>query len=223
MEAIEYNAITLSQLVSNPKTINGVESTLQSSTLRYGAGVYPVLCLVNHSCDPNCVPVRSLKFLKTSVIAVKPLKKGEEVTFSYAPHFSLMEPSERRAFLFDRYNFVCRCEACLEQWGPASKTRAIPESNCYACGRGRYLLTGKCTACEIKDEETRRNFPIFQEQLVQISQLIQEDQGGDEYLNALALIRPCLKFCYENLPNNSILGLEFQELFKLLMVKLVSL
>lgn len=213
MEAIEYNAITLSQLVNNPSSNNN----LQSSTLRYGGGVYPVLCLVNHSCDPNSVPVRSLKYLKTSVIAMKPLQPGDEVTFSYAPHFAHMETHERRKFLLDRYNFKCQCEACLSWWEPDTKTILVPESQCNACGR--FLLSGQCPRCIQKDIDVRRVLPIFEGQVAKIEKLLQTG----EYLLAFETIKPCLKFCYENLPHNFTLGLEFQELFKLILVKLVSL
>lgn len=86
--------------------------TLVDGDLReYGAGLYPLAALVNHSCAPNCVQ----SFTSGGVIemrAMRALGEGEEVTMSYV---DLAQPlKERRAELLSRYCFECACSSCTE-------------------------------------------------------------------------------------------------------------
>jgi len=192
--------------------------------LRYGAAVYPTLCLINHSCDPNCVPVRSITHLRTSVIAMRTLQPGEEVTFSYAPHFSNSEYEERRSFLHSKYNFWCRCDACLSGWGPSSKSFYIPESQCNRCGR--YVLQGQCPQCILKDSSVRQEvlkWPLKLEEALDESHLCSLKYDAEFLLNAFEVIKAGLNFCsYGCLPSNHPLSMELQDSFKKLLVRLVS-
>lgn len=56
----------------------------------------------NHSCNPNCRVDDSL-----NIVTLKPVKKGEELTYSYN---SLCEGEKISDFVWDkRWNFVCKC------------------------------------------------------------------------------------------------------------------
>lgn len=86
--------------------------TLVDGDLReYGAGLYPLAALVNHSCAPNCVQ----SFTSGGVIEVRVMRalaEGEEVTISYVD--LAQPPKERRAELLGRYCFECACSACVQ-------------------------------------------------------------------------------------------------------------
>ncbi|QDZ20760.1 SET domain-containing protein [Chloropicon primus] len=66
-----------------------------------GFGIYPLASITNHSCTPNCVQAFSGK--KLSLMCVRDIRAGEEITISYADLFSLH--SERRATLLSGYGF----------------------------------------------------------------------------------------------------------------------
>jgi hypothetical protein len=57
-----------------------------------GSGLYPILTLANHDCDPNA----SIEFLGESnvgsMVAIRDIRKGEEITNTYVPNGDL-DPS----------------------------------------------------------------------------------------------------------------------------------
>ena len=58
----------------------------------------------NHSCDPNCV-MGDDRMLRT----IRPVKKGEELTYCYNPLYEEEDPSD---FHWDpRWDFDCQCGA----------------------------------------------------------------------------------------------------------------
>jgi hypothetical protein len=210
MESIEFNAITLSQLET------------KGTVLRYGAAVYPTLCLINHSCDPNCVPVRSLTHLKTSVIAMRTLQPGEEVTFSYAPHFTQMLCDERQSFLLDKYNFKCGCEACNNWWGPESRSLFVPESQCNRCGR--FVLQGQCPDCIQKDKMLRQGLGIWLNEEGKLTRVKMLMGKVENVLCAYDNIKEGLNLTSDaGVQGNFPLAVELQDLFKKTVVTIVSL
>ncbi|XP_066940517.1 SET and MYND domain-containing protein 4-like [Macrobrachium rosenbergii] len=78
-----------------------------------GAGIFPTLALINHSCDAN------LKFYTIGrnvvVRAIRPIKAGEELTVAYGICFENSNLTERRRAL-EKYQFNCSCEACVNDW-----------------------------------------------------------------------------------------------------------
>lgn len=76
----------------------------------------PVTCSFNHSCIANATfSVRSTEddfHLVASVVALKAIKAGTEITISYA---TLPFPTaERRLKLREVYGFECVCEICMD-------------------------------------------------------------------------------------------------------------
>lgn len=58
----------------------------------------------NHSCNPNCMIDDDL-----NIITIKPIKKGEELVYSYN---LLCEDEEKSDFVWDeRWNFECKCNS----------------------------------------------------------------------------------------------------------------
>ena len=84
----------------------------------------PEIRLVNHACDanteiayaPDMEPERCSCGLGCLVLrAIKPIRSGDEITFSYIGSDMLMgadDGEERRALLQRRWDFRCECARC---------------------------------------------------------------------------------------------------------------
>jgi hypothetical protein len=72
-------------------------------------GVYPTICLINHSCLPNAHNSWNTAEQCETIHAIRHIKSGDEITISY----DRGEPSaSRRIFLRDKFGFDCNCEIC---------------------------------------------------------------------------------------------------------------
>jgi len=72
-------------------------------------GVYPTICLINHSCHPNSHNSWDSNAEHENIYAIRPIKAGEEITISYDQG----GPSNvRQAFLKDAFGFNCTCSRC---------------------------------------------------------------------------------------------------------------
>lgn len=72
-------------------------------------GVYPTICLINHSCIPNSHNNWNENEKHETIHAIRPIKAGEEITISY-DHGG--PSTERRDFLRESFNFDCSCSRC---------------------------------------------------------------------------------------------------------------
>ena len=73
------------------------------------SGVYPTICLINHSCLPNAYNSWNSGSKCETIFAIRYIKSGEEITISYdkgGPSTS------RRAYLKDQFGFDCGCPLC---------------------------------------------------------------------------------------------------------------
>lgn len=77
------------------------------------SALYPTICSINHSCQPN-VTFQRLHTLERDLVASRDIDKGEEIFISYFPHEKPWELSteERRAKFHSIYDVVCQCEWC---------------------------------------------------------------------------------------------------------------
>jgi SET domain len=72
-------------------------------------GVYPTICLINHSCPPNAHNSWNSDAEWETIHAIRYIKAGEEITISYDEG----SPSDsRRAHLKDAFGFDCKCGLC---------------------------------------------------------------------------------------------------------------
>jgi hypothetical protein len=77
-----------------------------------GTVLFPFLSLVNHSCVPNCVVVGP-SAVKKSLVAVKDIREGEQLTIDYNSALtSTLAYEDRRALLAQR-GFQCFCPRCI--------------------------------------------------------------------------------------------------------------
>lgn len=79
-----------------------------------GTAFFPFQSCINHSCCPNVKAFKrdEDKDGQAVLLAVRPIKKGEQVTISYIDENSSWE--ERKTMLED-YGFICNCCKCIEE------------------------------------------------------------------------------------------------------------
>ncbi|XP_050208401.1 histone-lysine N-methyltransferase ATXR2 [Mercurialis annua] len=79
-----------------------------------GTAFYPLQSCMNHSCHPNAKAFKREEDRdgQATIIALRPISKGDEVTISYIEEEVPLE--ERQALLAD-YGFKCRCARCLQE------------------------------------------------------------------------------------------------------------
>lgn len=72
-------------------------------------GVYPTICLINHSCIPNSHNNWNENEKHETIHAIRHIKAGEEITIPY----DRGGPStQRRASLKESFGFDCSCHRC---------------------------------------------------------------------------------------------------------------
>ncbi|KAG7382709.1 SET and MYND domain-containing protein 5 [Phytophthora pseudosyringae] len=95
-----------------------------------GTALFPIICTMNHSCDPNCT-VLYTKNGDGHVVAIRDIQKGEELCICYIDVD--MDVQMREANLRE-YKFKCFCSRCvqerqqLERQNPRQEQRASPAS-----------------------------------------------------------------------------------------------
>ncbi|KAK8985312.1 hypothetical protein V6N11_068577 [Hibiscus sabdariffa] len=79
-----------------------------------GTAFFPLQSCMNHSCCPNAKAFKREEDRdgQATIITLRPICKGEEVTISYIDEDLSFE--ERQALLAD-YGFRCRCPKCLDE------------------------------------------------------------------------------------------------------------
>lgn len=79
-----------------------------------GTAFFPLQSCMNHSCIPNAKAFKREEDRdgQATIIALKPISKGEEITISYIDEDLSYE--ERQALLED-YGFRCKCPRCSEE------------------------------------------------------------------------------------------------------------
>jgi len=95
--------------------------TPYGTSRQVGCGYYPVSCYIAHSCAPSARPSFSSGTSELSLIATKPLKKGDEITMAYVDvsqhpdETSEQARRRRRVELARGWRFKCECERCLAE------------------------------------------------------------------------------------------------------------
>lgn len=111
LQSISCNAHEINQL----KIANVAKQPMaQSFANGIGAGIYALLSLFNHSCDPHVV--RTYRGTMCQVRALRPIGKDEEIFDNYGVIYAVNEVSERQEKLRAQYFFECKCQACKDVW-----------------------------------------------------------------------------------------------------------
>ena len=112
----------------------------------FAIATFATASLFNHSCDPNVIRFTGKRFGRTAFVALKPLKKGEELVISYGPVYGQIDDhgaKSRRDILSRKYNFLCDCIACSSNWPPVRELQSkAPEFCCNSCApKFTYIST----------------------------------------------------------------------------------
>jgi hypothetical protein len=85
-----------------------------------GTGLYPMMSLLNHDCNPNT----SMEFLAdcnvVSLVATRDIHMHEELSIAYVPTEGSIE--ERHDGLLE-YGFLCQCHTCETEMTMAKKKK----------------------------------------------------------------------------------------------------
>ena len=107
-------------------------------------GLYPVASYLNHSCLPNTAP----SFIGSTLTfrTLQPIKKGEQITYSYCDLFLPRE--ERQKILSKSYFFECKCDRCTSNLDD-SVDRFLISFDCQKCNK--LIYKGQCECGEVID------------------------------------------------------------------------
>jgi len=112
--SLHYQAVAGRKKIFSIWNANALSTQVSSSDLAE-EGVYYRVALINHSCSPNTV-INFTTEKKIKMIALKDLKKGEEVHISYLrPETEFREEllkQDRQKILRTRFQFSCDCSVC---------------------------------------------------------------------------------------------------------------
>lgn len=147
LQMLPCNAHEVSELAMKPKNMP------ESVTMEIGSAIYPVLSLINHSCDPSVV--RHSYGDICVVRAIRNIPKGIEIFDNYGALYPLTPCSERREKLLKQYYFMCNCIACQDDYPLYFDTPSeIPVFKCESCLGPVFVPTGErpdkavCSSCK---------------------------------------------------------------------------
>uniref|UniRef100_A0A182JZM9 SET domain-containing protein n=1 Tax=Anopheles christyi TaxID=43041 RepID=A0A182JZM9_9DIPT len=107
LQVVNYNAHDVSE-------VQRKHSNEPAVSVAIGAGLYPMLALFNHSCDPGIL--RYFTGTTVHVRTIKNIAAGVIIAENYGPLYTRMTRSERRQSLASNYMFECGCQACEADW-----------------------------------------------------------------------------------------------------------
>ena len=111
LQSISCNAHEISQIKLDPDAKKPLESAIGKGI---GAGIYALLSIFNHSCDPHVT--RNFIGTRCQVRAIRNANKGQEVFDNYGVVYAVNPAEERSEKLVNQYFFSCRCQACNLSW-----------------------------------------------------------------------------------------------------------
>ncbi|TGZ59915.1 hypothetical protein CRM22_008810 [Opisthorchis felineus] len=94
-----------------------------------GSGLFPLLSLVNHSCNPNVNQVYMADG-SCGLFALHAIERNEALLSNYGYHYATHPLKERRRSLLEQYHFTCQCDACVGGWFGAGELINLRCLNC---------------------------------------------------------------------------------------------
>lgn len=88
------------------------ESVISEGGILTQFWIHDVISRLNHSCAPNlhhCLDDANM----TNFVAVRPIKKGDQIFIDYVVDMKFPCDYDRRKYLQEVWGFDCRCEKCL--------------------------------------------------------------------------------------------------------------
>lgn len=84
-----------------------------------GTALFPIMCTMNHSCDPNCT-VLYTRNGEGHVVAIRDIQQGEELCICYIDIDMDLAARERN---LREYKFTCHCSRCAREREQLDKTK----------------------------------------------------------------------------------------------------
>jgi hypothetical protein len=98
------------------------EDKLLSKLLSWGgSGLFRIGNTMNHSCNPNTVIASCYPDYRIKAIALRSIKKGEELHFSYIDETQPFAVRQQK--LREQYLFTCQCEKCKVEASLLQRTK----------------------------------------------------------------------------------------------------
>ncbi|CAH2219938.1 SET and MYND domain-containing 4 isoform X1 [Pelobates cultripes] len=193
-------AVTVLQQEHDVTDYSPVESQKSS---RLATAVFPVLSLLNHSCNPNTSISFQGRFV--TVRASRPIQKGEEVAHCYGPHKSRLPIEERQKLLMAQYFFTCQCEACTEELGSTDKLTDFCCPKCQSPLKGEAELHCLTVTCL---QRSRRDQLLLRLQCLEHTVDIAREQLQRNHIEkSIIMLKSCLSEGEKFLsPNHILLG-----------------
>lgn len=111
-EDIKIKLMKLKNCKNNDENfISGILQTNAISLDGNRSGLFSIICRINHSCIANARYFWNTVENKEYIIAVRDIKKYDEVTVSYG-ETALMSNNERCEYLYNRWRINCECLMC---------------------------------------------------------------------------------------------------------------
>uniref|UniRef100_A0A8C5MLP1 Protein-lysine N-methyltransferase SMYD4 n=1 Tax=Leptobrachium leishanense TaxID=445787 RepID=A0A8C5MLP1_9ANUR len=185
---------------------SSVESQKSS---RIATAVFPILSLLNHSCDANTNV--SFQGRCATVRASRSIQKGEEVTHCYGPHKLRMSVRERQKLLKAQYFFTCQCDACTQEFASGDTSTDFCCPKCSSPLKGEDELHCPNAACE---HRIRKDQLLLQLQhLEHTVSTTREKLQSNHIAESITMLKSCLSEAKEFLsPNHKILGEIYDQL-----------
>ncbi|XP_053313081.1 SET and MYND domain-containing protein 4 [Spea bombifrons] len=188
-----------------------VERTRRS---RLATAMYPVLSLLNHSCDPNTNV--SFRGRCAVVRASRPIRRGEEVTHCYGPHSSRLAVGERQKLLKAQYFFACQCEACIQELCSIEKKSDFCCAICQSLLKGQEELqcpNATCTNGSISHQIKRDHLLVRLQQLEHTVHMARDQLHNNHIDVAIKILKSCSSEATRFLsPSHMLLGEIFDQL-----------
>ncbi|KAF4082128.1 hypothetical protein AMELA_G00148160 [Ameiurus melas] len=169
-----------------------------SKEVRIATALFPILSLLNHSCQPNtsisfglglsssdsCSPVYFASGVTVKVRACRDIAAGQELLHCYGPHFSRMDVEKRQRLLLKQYFFRCQCDACKLELADSTLPLTFNGLKCEKCGNFLKMNVDVhvCSqlSCDhhILNTELQRRMQILQHLLEQSLELMENNNNG---------------------------------------------
>jgi SET and MYND domain-containing protein 4 len=112
MQSIACNAHEIGHLRLESAAKNAMAN---ASAKGIGAGIYALLSIFNHSCNPH-VTRTFFDGTRCQIRAMTIIGNGEQVYDNYGVVYAINEKHERQHKLVEQYFFDCGCLACVKDW-----------------------------------------------------------------------------------------------------------
>lgn len=197
MQSISCNAHEISMLKLDEEARKPLAVSVAEGI---GAGIYAVMSIFNHSCDPHVT--RNFLGNRCQVRTIRKVKKDEQVFDNYGVVYAVNDIDERREKLMHQYFFECRCICCEKSWplyDSIPKDLGNAGITCDQCKKCEKAVKG-CDKCaneldkvrmyQYQAQDSLANFLFIKKQLVltNIDTMKRVDTLFENWYNYLAIL-----------------------------------